>query len=98
MTKGLNATYDDSQDCWQIVVPFMLSRNAVNNAAKHLAELWTSLLPTVSKATHPDRHERIVKGIAAARAGRIQQVLVGKKEVTIFQSTEKMNPNRTIYT
>lgn len=97
MTKGLNANYDDAQDCWQIVVPFMLSGSAVKNAAKHLAELWTSLLPTVSKATHPDRYERIVKGIAAARAGRIQQVLVGKKEVTIFQSTEKMNPKRTIY-
>ena len=90
----LPAKYDLDNDRWLLTVPFGLPDSAVRSAADYIFKVnhdrWLS--------ASGDKREFIGKALKALQEGRIVQVVADRGDQVIFQSTEKMNPDRTIFT
>lgn len=93
MNSSLPAKYDLENDRWLLTVPFGLPDSAVQSAANYIFKInhdkWLG--------ASGDKREFIGKALKALQEGRIVQVVANKGDQVIFQSTEKMNPERTIF-
>lgn len=89
----LPAKYDAENDRWLLTVPFGLPASAIQSAAGYIFKInhdrWLG--------ASGDKREFIGKALKALQEGRIQQVVVSKGDKTVFQSTERMNPDKTIF-
>ena len=91
--KPLPAKYDLDNDRWLLTVPFGLPDSAVRSASEYIFKInhdrWLS--------SSGDKREFIGKALKALQEGRTVQIVVEKGDQVIFQSTEKMHPDRTIF-
>lgn len=95
MKPGLDAKFDAARDCWLVQVPYGLTKQQMIGIRRWLVEKWSLELRYISKVLEPDKHAFVSQAVQAARSGKIRQVIVSKGEVVLFQSTERMNPQKT---
>lgn len=98
MNKPVQTLYDHDNDRWVIVVPAgvpAFPKAAVQSMCDYIRKVnldrWHS-------TPIGDRKDRIGKALKALQDGRVMQQLTGKGDQVMFQSTEKMNPDRTFFT
>jgi hypothetical protein len=96
--KSLQTFFDHENDRWVVVVPAgtpAFSKATMKGVTDYIYKInldrWHSAAPG-------DRKERIGTALKALQEGRVVQHLTGKGDQVMFQSTEKMNPDRTIFT
>ena len=94
MVTELACTYDATADRWLVRVPFALPAGPLRYIRDYLIRIntdrWRSCGPG-------DKKERLGVALQALTEGRIAQILTNKGDQVLFQSTERMHPDRTIF-
>lgn len=92
MADGYQSHYDADRDTWVLQVPIAITSQALARAARFIERVnhdrWLS--------STGEKRAYIGRALAALRAGRIEQVVVGRGDIAVFQSTERMHPERSI--
>lgn len=89
--NGIQAHYNHELDVWIVDVPFGLNARALEGVKSYLVKRWTAEVAIMSLG---DKRDRCMKGLEAAKAGRIQQRMTHKGDLDFFKSTERENPTR----
>jgi hypothetical protein len=84
--KGLDAHYNAEHDVWVIDVPFGASPAQMVRVQAFLVRTWSDKIRTEMPG---DRRDYFAKGLAAARAGRLQQRMVHAGDLDFFKATQR---------
>jgi hypothetical protein len=96
--KPVQTYYDHDHNQWVIVVPAgtpSYPKGAVQGISQYILKVN---LDRWHATPAGDQKDRIGKALKALQDGRIIQKLTGRGDNVMFQSTEKMRPDRTIFT
>lgn len=84
--KGLDCKFDGAKDAWILTVPKALSPQMLKRVTDWLYGLWSNELARMNSFTQPDKFAFVSQAVSAAQRGRIQQVIVSKGDVVIFDA------------
>jgi len=91
--KDLACSFNHQTNRWLVRVPFSLPNEALERVRLYLLKVQLDRRHGYSPG---DKADALDRGIKALENNYLDQAIIGKGEVTAFQSTERMRPDRLI--